>query len=376
MRVVLEGLTAIRDKLIASGVDVYCFDLGNPRGPVLPQAKRRVQIEAWKDDSYRYQPSAGLLETRKAFCSRFERRHDISFDPNSNVVVTRGSKAGLANLMLLLLSPGDKAIVPNPCYAIHQDGVINEGRSKPVLYECGPGIDIVENIGHAFDEAKDAKFLLLNFPHNPTGVMLSKEELREVAKIAKKKGAKIISDLAYDDLVFTGSPAVSIFEAVGIDGVVETHSMSKSHNMAGQLGFAAGDERILKALAEGQNDFGYGVSASYQLGGAVALNEGDELVAANREDYITRDAILTDGLTASYWSMGRSLSTIYKWVKIPQGYDDAEKFCENLLYGAHVAIWPASGFGEGWERYVRFALVEPQDRIPKAVEAIAQFING
>jgi alanine-synthesizing transaminase len=378
---VLAAVDEVKSRLRAEGHDVFDFGLGNPDGPSPRAAVERLSAEAQRPGNQRYMPSRGLLEVRAAICDWYGRHYGQTFDPESEAVVTLGSKEGLAHLLLAIVGPGDCVLSPDPCYPIHRYGVIIAG-GQPVPVATGPGLDPYGEIEAALRRSpRKPKGLIVNFPHNPTSAIVDLSFFEKVVALARRESLWVISDLAYADLVHDGRPAPSIFQVPGArELAVEFFTVSKSYSMPGwRVGFCVGNRTLVGALATIKGYLDYGIFAPVQLAAATALSPVcDADVAGNRELYKHRAALLCRELTAAGWAVPLPVASMFVWAPLPAGAaaGGAVRFAAELLERARVAVSPGVGFGPGGEGYVRFALVETDERTRKACAAIGVYLGS
>jgi alanine-synthesizing transaminase len=378
---VLAAVDEVKSRLRAEGHDVFDFGLGNPDGPSPRAAVERLKTEAQRPGNQRYMPSRGLLEVRAAICDWYARHYGQTFDPESEAVVTLGSKEGLAHLLLAIVGPGDCVLSPDPCYPIHRYGVIIAG-GEPVPVATGPGLDPYGEIEAALRRSpRKPKGLIVNFPHNPTSAVVDLSFFDKVVALARRESLWVISDLAYADLVHDGRPAPSIFQVPGArDLAVEFFTVSKSYSMPGwRVGFCVGNRALVGALATIKGYLDYGIFAPVQLAAATALSPAcDADVAGNRELYKHRAALLCRELSAAGWAVPLPVASMFVWAPLPAraAAGGAVRFAAELLERARVAVSPGVGFGPGGEGYVRFALVETDERTRKACAAIGAYLGS
>jgi alanine-synthesizing transaminase len=377
---VLAAVDELKSRLRAEGHDVFDFGLGNPDGPSPRAVIERLTTEAQRPGNQRYMPSRGLPEVRRAICDWYQRRYGQTFDPETEAVVTLGAKEGLAHLLLAIVGPGDCVLSPDPCYPIHRYGVIIAG-GEPVPVATRPGLDPYAEIEAALARApRKPKGLIVNFPHNPTSVVVDQKFFEKVVALAKRESLWVISDLAYADLVHDGRPAPSIFGVPGArDLAVEFFTVSKSYSMPGwRVGFCVGNRSLVGALGTIKGYLDYGIFGPVQLAAATALSTAcDADVAGNRELYRRRAAVLCEGLAAAGWQVPLPSASMFVWAPLPPraAGQGAVKFASELLSEARVAVSPGVGFGPGGEGYVRFALVETDERARQACAAIGRFLK-
>jgi alanine-synthesizing transaminase len=378
---VLATVDDLKSRLRAEGHDVFDFGLGNPDGPSPRAAIDRLIAEAQRPGNQRYMPSRGLPEVRRAICDWYGRRYAQTFDPESEAVVTLGAKEGLAHLLLAIVGSGDCVLSPDPCYPIHRFGVIIAG-GEPVPVATGPGLDPYAEIEAALaGSRRKPKGLIINFPHNPTSAVVDLSFFEKVVALARSESLWVISDLAYADLVHDGRPAPSIFQARGArDMAVEFFTISKSYSMPGwRVGFCVGNRALVGALATIKGYLDYGIFGPVQLAAATALSPMcDADVAGNRALYKHRAALLCGELAAAGWAVPLPVASMFVWAPLPAAAaaGGAVRFAAELLEHARVAVSPGVGFGPGGEGYVRFALVESDERTLKACAAIGAYLGS
>jgi alanine-synthesizing transaminase len=376
---VLATVDELKTRLRAEGHDVYDFGLGNPDGPSPKAAVERLVAETQRPGNQRYMPSRGLLEVRRAITDWYARRYGQTFDPETEAVVTLGAKEGLAHLLLAIVGPGDGVLSPDPCYPIHRFGVIIAG-GEPLPVATGPDKDAYAEIEKALARAsRKPKGLIVNFPHNPTSAVVDLSFFEKVVALARRESLWVISDLAYADLLHDGRPAPSIFQVPGArELAVEFFTVSKSYSMPGwRVGFCVGNKTLVGALAGIKGYLDYGIFGPVQLAAATALSSCDQDVAANRELYRHRAALLCDGLASAGWAAPRPTASMFVWAPLPASAAGlgSVRFAADLLEHARVAVSPGLGFGPGGEGYVRFALIESDDRVNRACAAIGNYLK-
>lgn len=376
---VLARVDELKSRLRAEGRDVFDFGLGNPDGKSPAAAVQRLQAELANPGFQRYMPSKGLPETRQAICAWYERRYGQRFDPEKEAVITIGSKEGIGHLLLALVGPGDCVLSPDPGYPIHRYGVIIAG-GEPVSVRVGPGRDHFRDIEEALARSpRKPKGLIVNFPHNPTTATADVGFYEKVVALAKREGMWVISDLAYADLRFDGTPSPSIFQVPGArDLAVEFFTVSKSYSMPGwRVGFCVGNADLVGGLGTLKGYMDYGSFAPTQLAAATALTSCDADVAANRDLYRRRADVLVAGLRGAGWEVTPPIATMFVWAPLPPSHAamGAVGFAAELLEKGGVAVAPGVGFGPGGEGYVRFSLIESDDRVRQACAAIAGFLG-
>ena len=357
-----------------AGEDVIDFSMGNPDGPTPPHIVQKLIEASAKPSNHRYSVSRGLHKLRLAICNWYKRRYDVDLDPDSEAVVTIGSKDGLAHLALAILGPGDVVFVPSPTYPIHQYSVVIAGgevRSIPLI----PGEDFFEHLVEAMRQTwPKPKLLVLNFPHNPTTLTVDLPFFERIVDFAHEHKLLVVHDLAYADLVFDGYKAPSILQVPGArELAVEFFTLSKSYNMPGwRVGFCVGNPQMVAALARMKSYLDYGIFQPIQIAAIAALNGPQHYVEDICRRYERRRNVLVEGLNRAGWAVEKPKATMFVWAPIPAPFEQMGSldFSTFLLRDAKVAVSPGIGFGEYGDRWVRFALIENEHRTRQAVRGI------
>ncbi|MCG8379463.1 MAG: alanine transaminase [Proteobacteria bacterium] len=356
------------------GEDIIDFGMGNPDQPTPGHIVDKLVEAAKRDNTHRYSISRGIPRLRRAICNWYRTRYDVELDPESEAIVTLGSKEGLAHLAMAVCDRGDAVLVPNPAYPIHPFGFVIAGadvRHVPI----GPDIDFFEELEKAIrDSWPKPKMLLINFPSNPTTQCVELDFFEKIIEIAREHEIWVIQDLAYADIVFDGYTAPSILQVPGAkDIAVEFFSMSKSYNMPGwRVGFMVGNPVLVNALARIKSYLDYGTFTPIQIAAITALEEDQQCVADIRDMYRSRRDVLCDGLNSAGWRVEKPKGTMFVWVPIPEQYKEmgSLEFSKKLLIEAKVAASPGIGFGSYGDNYLRFALIENEHRTRQAIRSI------
>jgi len=371
---VFNIVNELKAKARAAGEDIIDFGMGNPDQPT-PQHIVDKLIEAvQRPDTHRYSVSKGIPRLRKAICDWYKIRFDVDLDPETEAIVTIGSKEGLAHLALATLGPGDVVLVPNPAYPIHPYGVVIAGadvRHVPMI----DGVNFFEELQKAIVDCwPKPKMLILNFPGNPTSECVELEFFEKIIAVAKEHNIWVVQDIAYADIVFDGYKAPSILQVEGAkDIAVEFFSLSKSYNMPGwRVGFMCGNKELVSALARIKSYLDYGTFAPIQIAAIAALEGPQDCVVEIAEMYCKRRDVLCDGLNAIGWVVEKPKATMFVWAKIPEQYQamGSLEFSKKLLLEAKVAVAPGIGFGQYGDDHVRFGLIENEHRTRQAVRGI------
>jgi len=358
----------------ARGEDIIDFGMGNPDQPTPQHIVDKLVEAAQRKDTHRYSMSKGIPRLRRAICNWYKDRYDVDLDPDTQAIVTIGSKEGLAHLALACMGPGDSVLVPNPAYPIHPYGFIIAGadvRHVPVK----AGQDFFESLENAIRESwPRPKMLVLNYPGNPTTECVELEFFERVVEIAREHGIWVIQDLAYADIVFDGYKAPSILQVPGAEDIaVEFFSLSKSYNMPGwRLGFMVGNRTLVAALGRIKSYLDYGMFTPIQVAAITALEGPQDCVEEIRLMYQSRRDVLCEGLNNIGWEVEKPKATMFVWAPIPEPYREmgSLEFSKKLLQDARVAVSPGIGFGEFGDNHVRFGLIENEHRTRQAVRGI------
>ncbi len=361
------------------GEDIIDLGMGNPDPPTPLHIVEKLREAVKNPKNHRYSASRGITQLRKAICEWYERRFDVSPNPDTEAVITIGSKEGLSHLILAIMGPGDVAFTPTPAYPIHPYSVIIAGgevRSIPI----GPGIDFFSEMEKAYKNTwPRPELLLVNFPHNPTTEVVDLTFFENVVDFAKENKLIVVHDFAYADLVFDGYKAPSFLQVKGAKEVgVELFSMTKSYSMAGwRVGFCVGNHEIVGALTKIKSYLDYGMFQPIQIASIVALRGDQKCVNDIRNTYERRRNVLIEGLKRAGWEISLPKATMFVWAEIPDAFKKVGslEFSKLLLKESKVAVSPGIGFGEGGDNYVRFALVENEHRIRQAVRGIKKIFN-
>lgn len=361
------------------GDDIVDFGMGNPDQPAPPAIVNKLIEAVQKPQNHRYSVSRGIYKLRVAISDWYARRFQVSIDPDTEAIVTIGSKEGLGHLVLAMIDPGDVVLCPSPTYPIHQYSVIIAGgdlRSIPLVSSEGFLTQLEEAIKQTWPRPK---LLILNFPHNPTTEVVDLEFFERIVRFAKAHELLVIHDLAYADITFDGYKPPSFLQVPGAKDVgVEFFTMSKSYNMPGwRVGFAVGNENMLHALARIKSYLDYGIFQPVQIAAIHALNGPDDAVQHIADTYRNRRDALVDGLARMNWMIRKPKATMFVWAEIPTPYKemDSVEFSKFLLQEAKVAVSPGVGFGQYGDGFVRFALIENEHRTRQAVRTIRRVLG-
>ena len=362
------------------GEDVIDFGMGNPDTPTPNHIVDKLCDTIKDPKSHRYSVSRGILGLRKAQANYYKRRFNVDVNPDSEVIVTLGSKEGLANLASAITSNGDKVIVPNPSYPIHPYGFIIAGASV-LSIDSTPNENFIKNLHKILSSNNNrAKALVLNYPNNPTTRMASLEFFKEVVDICIKYEVYILSDIAYAEIYFDGEIPPSILEVPRAKNIaIEFSSLSKTYSMPGwRVGFAVGNKSLVQALTKIKSYLDYGAFTPVQVASIAALNGPQECVNDIRSIYMKRRDILVEGLSRIGWKVESPKATMFVWAKLPDRFLDigSLEFSKLLLKYGKVAVAPGVGFGENGEGFVRIGLVENEYRIRQAIKNVKLFFDS
>jgi alanine-synthesizing transaminase len=377
---VFAEVNAMKARARANGEDIIDFGMGNPDQPTPAHIVDKLVEAARNPRAHRYSMSRGIPGLRKALSGYYQRRFNVDIDPESECIVTLGSKEGLANLAAAITSPGDILLVPNPSYPIHPFGFIIAGgsvRHVPVT----PDKEFLAALERAVKHSVPKPVaLVISYPSNPTALVATLDFYGQVVDFCRFHGIYLLSDLAYSEIYFDGVPPPSVLQIPGAKDVcIEFTSMSKTYNMPGwRIGFAAGNKTLIGALARIKSYLDYGAFTPIQVAATAALNGPQDCVEEIRQMYKDRRDVLIDGLEAAGWSVPRPPASMFCWAPIPERFAHlgSVEFSKLLMQEAKVAVAPGIGFGEHGDGFVRIGLVENRHRIRQAVRNIKTFLGS
>lgn len=383
---VFAEVNAIKMAARRAGEDIIDFSMGNPDGKTPQHIIDKLCESANKDKTSGYSTSMGIYKLRLAICNWYKRKYNVNLDPENEVVATMGSKEGFVNLARAIINPGDVAIVPTPAYPIHTQAFIIAGGNvakMPLTYNEKFELDenqFFENLHKTLNESiPRPKYVVVNFPHNPTTVTCEKSFYERLIATAKKERFYIISDIAYADLTYDDYKTPSILEIEGAkDVAVETYTLSKSYNMAGwRVGFVVGNKRLVSALKKIKSWFDYGMYTPIQVAATIALDGEQTCVDEIRATYDKRMHILLEAFENAGWKLQKPRASMFVWAKLPESKRHLKslEFSKQLLQRASVAVSPGVGFGEAGDEYVRIALIENENRIRQAARNIKKYLK-
>ena len=357
-----------------AGEDVVDLGFGNPDLPSPDVAVEKLAEAARNPRNHKYSSSRGIPKLREAVSGLYRRRFGVELDPDTEVLNTIGAKEGFSHLMWVLLQPGDAALVPSPSYPIHIWGPLFAGADVREM-PFGPDNDFFATMQEAWEYSwPKPRAIVLSFPHNPTTACVDLEFMQRVVDFAREKEVVLVHDFAYADLGFDGYSPPSILQAEGAKEVaVELYSMTKSFSMAGwRSAFLVGNREVVQALAKLKSYLDYGTFQPIQIATTVTLNEVPDFPQEVQKIYQGRRDTLCDGLDRIGWSFPKPMGTMFAWAPIPEPYQEmgSIEFASFLVKEANVAVSPGIGFGPGGEGFVRFALIENEQRIAQAIRSL------
>lgn len=363
----------------ARGEDIIDFGMGNPDGATPEHIVRKLIETVQRGDTHRYSLSRGIPRLRRAITRWYKTRFDVDLDPETEAIVTIGSKEGLAHLALAVLGPGDAVLVPSPAYPVHPYGCVIAGadiRHVPLT----PDSDFFAELERAISDSwPRPKMLILNFPANPTTQCVELEFFAKVVAIAREHEIWVAHDIAYAEIAFDGYRAPSVLQVPDAKQVaVEFYTLSKSYNMPGwRVGFMCGNPTLVAALARMKSYLDYGMFTPIQVAAICALESAQDCVTGIRETYLHRRDALCDGLNTLGWSVEKPKATMFVWAPIPERFAGmgSLEFSKKLLVDAKVAVSPGIGFGQYGDRHVRFSLIENEHRTRQALRGIRRMFR-
>ena len=363
-----------------AGEDIIDFGMGNPDEATPSHIVAKLVEAATKAPNHRYSVSRGVYKLRLAITDWYQHRYGVKLDPDSEAIVTIGSKEGIAHLALAILDQGDVVLAPTPTYPIHQYGCIIAGAQVQGVPLRSSGEEFYDELTALVRRTwPRPKLLVMNFPHNPTTATVDLRFMKRVADFARENEIMIVHDLAYADLCFDGYRAPSFMQVEGAKEIgVEFFTLSKSYNMPGwRVGFAVGNREMIGALARLKSYFDYGIFAPVQVAAIAALNGPQDCVAEINETYRRRRDTLVNGLNRSGWPVEKPKATMFVWAPIPEPFRamGSMEFAKYLIAEAKVAVSPGVGFGADGDGFVRFALIENEHRTRQAIRGIRRALS-
>ena len=362
-----------------AGADVIDLGFGNPDIPSPPVAVEKLAEAAHNPKNHRYSASRGIPKLRQAICDLYGRKFGVELDPETEAITTIGAKEGLSHLMWVLLGPGDSALVPSPSYPIHIYAPLFAGADVQQVL-LGPDHDFFENLCTAWENQwPKPRVVVTSFPHNPTTTCVDLEWMTRLVDFAREREMFIVHDFAYSDTSFDGYEPPSILQVPGAKEVaVELYTMTKSFSMAGwRVGFLLGNAEVVQALAKLKSYLDYGTFQPIQIAATVAMNEAQDYPKEVNDIYWGRRDALCDGLNAMGWEIEKPKGTMFVWARMPEPYREmgSLEFAKFMLQEAKVAVSPGMGFGPGGEGFVRFALIENEQRIKQGVRNLRKALT-
>ncbi len=375
---VIAEVNAMRAAARAGGEDIIDLGMGNPDLPPPDHVIEKLCEVASKPDAHGYSASRGIPGLRKAQANYYARRFGVELDSDSEVVVTMGSKEGLASLATAITAPGDVVLAPNPSYPIHTFGFIIAGatiRAVPTTPD--------ERYWEALERAMNftvprPSILVVNYPSNPTAETVDLAFYERLVAWARENKVWVISDLAYSELYFDGKPTTSILQVKGAkDVAVEFTSLSKTYSMAGwRIGFAVGNQKLIAAMTRVKSYLDYGAFTPIQAAACAALNGPQDIVERNRELYHKRRDVMVESFGRAGWDIPAPRASMFAWAPLPPAlaHLGSLEFSKQLLSHAKVAVAPGVGYGENGEGYVRIAMVENEQRLRQAARNVKKYL--
>ncbi|MEM8917550.1 MAG: LL-diaminopimelate aminotransferase [Pseudomonadota bacterium] len=376
---VFAEVNAMKAEARARGEDIIDLGMGNPDGAPAQHVIDKLSEVANDPTAHRYSASKGIKGLRLAQANYYKRRFDVDLDMDSEVVVTLGSKEGLANLAQAITAPGDVVLAPNPSYPIHTFGFIIAGaaiRSIP----AAPGPDFFTRLEYAMSySVPKPSVLVMGYPSNPTAYVADLDFYQKVVDFAREHKLWVISDLAYAEIYYGNRPTPSMLQIEGAkERVVEFTSMSKTYSMPGwRMGFAVGNRKLISALTRVKSYLDYGAFTPIQVAATAALNGPQDIIDQNRALYKSRRDVMVESFGRAGWDIPSPEASMFAWAPVPEQYRElgSMEFSKRLIAEAGVAVAPGTGFGDEGEGYVRLALVENEQRIRQAARSIKKFLS-
>lgn len=383
---VFAAINEIKLEMRRNNEDVIDFSMGNPDGKTPEHIIQKLCEAAQKDKNQGYSVSRGIYKLRLAICNWYKRTYGVELDPETEACVTMGSKEGYVHLVQAIANPGDNAIVAEPAYPIHYYAFILNGANVSTFglkWNEDMGLDVDDfftNLKRVLREVMPRpKFVVVNFPHNPTTIVVYKAFYERLVAMAKQERFYIISDIAYAELCFDGFKTPSVLEIEGAkDVAVESYTLSKTYNMAGwRVGFVVGNKKIIQALQKIKSWIDYGIYTPLQIAATIALEGDQSCIEDIKGKYEKRMEVLIQSFGEAGWKMKKPKASMFIWAKLPQCVGDmgSLEFSKRLLKEAKIAVSPGVGFGDYGEGYVRIALIENEKRIRQAARNLKAFLK-
>ena len=360
----------MKEDLVRQGRDVIDMGVGDPDLPT-PEFILKAAVRGLRDPAnHQYPSNRGLTALRTAIARWTKKRFGVTLDPATEILPLIGSKEGIAHLPLAYVNPGDRVLVPDPCYPPYRTGTILAG-GKPVSVPLRIENNFLPDLGRLAKQAKGAKLLFLNYPNNPTAAVADLSFFRDLVRFAQKTGVPVCHDAAYSEVAFGSFRHPSFLQVPGAKEVgIEFHSLSKSYNMTGwRIGWACGNKEMISALAKVKSNIDSGVFQAIQIAGVRALQDSGVHLKRMTRIYQTRRDLMVEALRRTGWPVTPPKATFYLWSPIPKGRKSKEVAAELLKKQAIVAT-PGVGFGDCGEGYIRFSLSVPTPRVKEAARRI------
>jgi alanine-synthesizing transaminase len=377
---VFEQVNRLKAAARAAGADIVDLGMGNPDLPTPPHIVAKLAETAQREDTHGYSASRGINGLRKAQAAYYGRRFGVKVDPNSQVIVTIGSKEGFANIAHAITAPGDVVLCPNPSYPIHAFGFLMSGgviRSLPAAPDADYFHALERAVMHSIPKPLA---VVVCYPSNPTAHVAELDFYRDLVSFARRNDLIVLSDLAYAEIYFDDEPPPSVLQVPGaLDVAVEFTSMSKTFSMAGwRVGFAVGNERMIAALGRVKSYLDYGAFTPIQVAATAALNGPQEVIDEMRATYKRRRDALVESFGRAGWTIPAPRASMFAWAPIPEKFRalGSLEFSKLLIEKADLAVAPGIGFGEHGDGYVRIALVENEQRIRQAARNVRRFLES
>ena len=370
---VFSVVNDLKYKARRNGEDIIYFGMGNPDQSTPKHIVEKLLESSAQGRNHRYSLSAGLPKLKLAISDWYRRNYNVEIDPEKETIVTIGSKEGLSHLMIAMLSPGEVVMVPDPCYPIHSFSVLI-ARGDIRSYDSFSENLMIKSIEDGLAKNPKPKALIISFPSNPTTQTVELGFFEKIVSLAKKHKIVVIHDFAYADICFGSYKAPSFLQAAGAKDIgVESFSLSKSYNMAGwRVGFMSGNEEVISALRRVKSYLDYGIFQPIQISAITALNETRDCVNEITNTYESRRNRLIESFGNSGWEIDKPDATMFIWAKIPEKYKEmgSLEFSKKLITDCKIAASPGVGFGKNGDGYVRFALIENEQRILQAARSL------
>ena len=373
---VFSSLADIRRQKEARGETVIDLSIGTPNIPPEEHIRRALCEAAADEKNYVYAIS-DRPELLEAAAGWYARRYGVDLDPGSEICSVLGSQEGLSHIALSVIDEGELVLAPSPCYPVFGDGPKIAGAKIWPMEQRRENGYVIRLDEIPEEVARKARLMVVSYPNNPTTALAPDSFYEELIAFAKKYDIIVIHDNAYSELVFDGESCGSFLQFPGAKEVgVEFNSLSKTYGLAGaRIGFCLGNREVIARLRLLKSNMDYGMFLPIQMAAIAALNGDQSCVERTRKAYERRRDVLCESFGKAGWAIEKPKATMFVWAPLPGNYQNSQEFAMELVEKAGILVTPGSAFGESGEGFVRMALVQDEEAILKAAEAIGKFLS-